>query len=34
VLNSGLRTADLAKKGTAFVSCEQMGAAVVGAIGA
>jgi len=34
VLNSGLRTADLAKKGTNFVSCEEMGAAVVGAIGA
>jgi 3-isopropylmalate dehydrogenase len=32
VLNSGLRTADLAGKGEKFVSCAEMGAAVVKAL--
>jgi 3-isopropylmalate dehydrogenase len=32
-LNSGLRTADLVKKGEKYISCTEMGAAVVHAIG-
>jgi len=32
-LNSGLRTADLVKKGEKFISCTEMGAAVANAIG-
>jgi 3-isopropylmalate dehydrogenase len=28
VLNSGIRTADLAKKGEKFISCKEMGDAV------
>jgi 3-isopropylmalate dehydrogenase len=32
-LNAGLRTADLARKGENFITCKEMGDAVVGAIG-